>query len=123
MVVTPGVEVISDTAVEVDPQGKTVRLASGRIEPYDALLLATGSTPRLLPDTLPGLTAATEAGRVTTLHSLEDAVAVRDLLGTLGRPAQIVISGAGRAFYEEGQDEDSQDRAIKVRAYCVDGLD
>lgn len=81
-VVTPGVEVISDTAVEVDPQGKTVRLASGRIEPYDALLLATGST-RLLPDTLPGLTAATEAGRVTTLHSLEDAVAVRDLLGTL----------------------------------------
>lgn len=94
-VVTPGVEVISDTAVEVDPQGKTVRLASGRIEPYDALLLATGSTPRLLPDTLPGLTAATEAGRVTTLHSLEDAVAVRDLLGTLGRPAQIVISGAG----------------------------
>ena len=27
-VVTPGVEVISDTAVEVDPQGKTVRIAS-----------------------------------------------------------------------------------------------
>ena len=89
----PGVAAEADTAVDVDPENKTVRFASGRVEHYDALILATGSTPRLLEDTIPGATTGT--ARIPTLHSLEDAITVRDLIAGLGRPAQVVISGAG----------------------------
>ncbi|WP_341359055.1 FAD/NAD(P)-binding oxidoreductase [Georgenia sp. M64] len=90
----PGVAAIADTAVEVDPDTRTVRLESGRVEHYDALLITTGSAPR---DLGAGVTAAAVpgTGRVTALHSLRDAVAVRDLLAGLGRPGRIVISGAG----------------------------
>ena len=34
------------TATAVDPAGRTVSFADGTIEPYDALILATGSTAR-----------------------------------------------------------------------------
>ncbi|MEI3866389.1 NAD(P)/FAD-dependent oxidoreductase [Microbacterium sp. CCNWLW134] len=91
----PGVKITAgDTALEVDPEAKTVRFASGRVEHYDALVIATGSAPRHLHDTIPGA-AGTTLDRVRTLHSLDDAVAVRDLLASLGRPARVVISGAG----------------------------
>lgn len=90
----PGVEVtVADTALEVDPEAKTVRFASGRVEHYDALILATGSAPRVLHDTISGSAGTTD--RIRTLHSLDDAIAVRDLLASLGRPARVVISGAG----------------------------
>ncbi|WP_347125484.1 NAD(P)/FAD-dependent oxidoreductase [Microbacterium sp. SY138] len=91
----PGAEVVADTAVEVDTDARIVRLASGRIEEYDALVIATGSAPRLLGDGLGGATGHVQPGRITTLHSLDDAIAVRDFLADLGRPARVVISGAG----------------------------
>ncbi|WP_298866801.1 NAD(P)/FAD-dependent oxidoreductase [uncultured Microbacterium sp.] len=89
--VIPGVEALGDTVLEVDTDTKTVRFASGRVEDYDALILATGSVPRLPGDSVRGASS----DRITTLHSLDDAIAVRNLLTGLGRPAQVVISGAG----------------------------
>lgn len=90
--VIPGVAAISDTATKVDVDEQTVELASGRIESYNALLVATGSSPRWLES---GIVAGEVSGRVTSLHSLEDATRVRDFLATLNRPGHIVISGAG----------------------------
>ncbi|HBS74829.1 MAG TPA: ferredoxin reductase [Microbacterium sp.] len=89
----PGIDALLDTATEVDPAARTVRLASGRLEAYDALILATGSSPRSLESTIPA--AAVGSGRLTALHSLQDAITVRDLLAGLGRAGQVVISGAG----------------------------
>ena len=94
-VATRGVTVIADTGVAVDTTDQTVQLASGRQLDYDALIVATGSVPRGLDDTVPGVVAATASEALTTLHSLDDAIRVRDLLTSLGRPARVVISGAG----------------------------
>lgn len=41
--------VTDDPAVEIDPQGHLVTLASGRKASYGALLIATGAEPRTLP--------------------------------------------------------------------------
>lgn len=92
--VLPGLDAINDTAIEVDADARIVRLESGRTEHYDALLIATGSAPRDLDADL-AVAEATVTGRITALHSLHDAVTVRDLLASLGRPARVVISGAG----------------------------
>lgn len=60
----PDVEVLSDTAVEVDTSAKEVQLASGTRLSYDALIVATGSRPRMLPADVGGEDAVTDAGRV-----------------------------------------------------------
>lgn len=91
----PDVEVLSDTAVEVDTSAKEVQLASGTRLSYDALIVATGSRPRMLPADVGGEDAVTDAGRVGSLHSLEDALRVRRLLTGLGRPARVAIYGGG----------------------------
>ncbi len=41
-----GVRVVSERATALDPDKKILTLASGRQEPYDCLLVATGSSPR-----------------------------------------------------------------------------
>ncbi|HBR06779.1 MAG TPA: hypothetical protein DD766_07170 [Desulfovibrio sp.] len=41
-----GVRLVPERAVALDPDRKVLTLASGRTEPYDRLLLATGSSPR-----------------------------------------------------------------------------
>ena len=90
----PGVTLdAADTAVEVDTESNTVRFESERVERYDALVVATGSAPRLLnheiaPDN-------TRTKRIFSLHSTDDAAAIRDFLTAIGRPAELVISGAG----------------------------
>lgn len=91
----PEVELISDTAVEVDLAAREVQLDSGRHLNYDALIIATGSIPRALPDDVAGAAAALETGRVRALHSIEDALRVRELLGELGRRARVAIYGGG----------------------------
>lgn len=90
----PEVDVIADTAAEVDTAARTVRLSSrGRLV-YDALLVATGSAPRTLP-----LDVATEeamaSGRISVLHSLDDALSLRALLTGSDRPARVAIYGGG----------------------------
>ncbi|MFE7043817.1 FAD-dependent oxidoreductase [Streptomyces atratus] len=91
---TPGAPVVADTAQFIDTASRTVQLASGATLRYDSLIVATGSTPRDLDASVPGAAAAAEAGRLTSLYSLADAVRVRDLVDR-SDPASIVIFGAG----------------------------
>jgi NADPH-dependent 2,4-dienoyl-CoA reductase/sulfur reductase-like enzyme len=73
-------------AVAVDPAGTAVELDDGRTLSYDALLLATGGTPRRLGlpgEHLPG---------VFTLRSRSDAEALRTAVAASRR---VVIVGAG----------------------------
>jgi 3-phenylpropionate/trans-cinnamate dioxygenase ferredoxin reductase subunit len=72
-------------AVGLDVAGRTVALHDGERVEFDGLVIATGSSPRRLPNqpNLPG---------VFTFRTLDDALAVRELLA--GRP-RVVIVGAG----------------------------
>ena len=82
-----GVEwLLGETATRLDPAARTITLGGGRELRTDAVVVATGATPRRLPGT-EGL-----AG-IHTLRTLDDAVALRADL-TAGSPRLVVI-GAG----------------------------
>jgi len=68
---------------------RTVELADGTTLPYDGLVIATGASPRRLPDQ-PAATG------VLAMRTLADSVELRRLL-TLqrDRPARLVVIGAG----------------------------
>ncbi|MCM3577975.1 NAD(P)/FAD-dependent oxidoreductase [Micrococcus luteus] len=89
-----GVETIADTVRGIDPRSRDVHLDSGKSRTYDALIIASGSRPRTLDETILGRDQALSAGRLTALHSIADAVRVRDLIGTT-RPARVLILGGG----------------------------
>lgn len=91
----PDVPLFADTARVVDVQARTVELQSGARMDFDALIVATGSTPRGLDPELRGLGAAVETQRVTTLHSMEDAVRVNKILAQSPHPARVILLGAG----------------------------
>lgn len=72
-------------AVGLDVAGRTVHLADGTAEPYDACIVATGATPRMLPNPS-GLTG------VHAVRTLDDALALRADLASAPR---VVVVGAG----------------------------
>jgi 3-phenylpropionate/trans-cinnamate dioxygenase ferredoxin reductase subunit len=74
------------SAVAIDPAGKEVVLADGRVVPYERLLLATGRRVRRL--SLPG----TAGGRVHYLRTLADA---RRLRARLTPGARLLVIGGG----------------------------
>ena len=74
-------------ATALDPRAHTVDLADGTRLDYDAVLLATGSTPRTLP--LPGH----ELPGVMTLRRLDDSDALAARLRDGGQ--RLVVMGAG----------------------------
>lgn len=74
-------------ATQLDPAGHAVELDDGRRLPYDAVLLATGATPRTIP--LPG----SQLPGVMTLRRLEDSDALAARLRGGGR--RLVVIGAG----------------------------
>jgi len=79
--------VLLGTAVaDVDPSGHDVTLETGRPLRYDKLLLATGSTPRLLP--LPGI----DVQGVQTLRNVEDSDAIA---AAIKRGDRLAIIGGG----------------------------
>jgi 3-phenylpropionate/trans-cinnamate dioxygenase ferredoxin reductase subunit len=92
---TADVEWLShDEAVALDPARREVRLASGKLLSYRALVIATGSRPRPwpgIPRPMPD--------RVVTLHTSKDAARLRSLLGwsgnIQGRRGRVIILGAG----------------------------
>lgn len=89
-----GAEVIADTVRGIDPRSRDVHLDSGKSRTYDALIITSGSRPRTLDETILGRDQALNAGRLTTLHSIADAVRVRDVLAT-ARTARVLILGGG----------------------------
>jgi 3-phenylpropionate/trans-cinnamate dioxygenase ferredoxin reductase subunit len=74
------------SALSIDRAGKTLALSDGSTLGYDALILATGSTPRVLT------IAGHELDGVLTLRSLADA----DVMRSLAQPgAKLAVIGAG----------------------------
>jgi 3-phenylpropionate/trans-cinnamate dioxygenase ferredoxin reductase subunit len=74
----------------IDRAAKTVRLADGATLPYEKLVLATGSTPRLLP--LPGA----DANGVLALRSRDDASAIAARMAVcLEKNLPVVVIGGG----------------------------
>lgn len=61
---------LGSQAIAVDPKGRAVTLADGRIERYDQLVLATGARPWIPP--IPGAMRAD----ILTLRTLDDAQAL-----------------------------------------------
>jgi NADPH-dependent 2,4-dienoyl-CoA reductase/sulfur reductase-like enzyme len=90
----PGVHEMSDTlgvdvrlgspATHLDVEARTVSVGA-EVLSFDALVIATGATPRRLPDT-------THLRGVHTLRTLDDARAIR---GALDDGARTVVIGAG----------------------------
>jgi len=81
-----GIEYLAEqTAVGGSLNDHCLRLDSGRTIPFDRLVLATGSTPRMLPD-------VPRAANILTLRSLQDAIVVKEQLEDANR---ILIVGAG----------------------------
>lgn len=90
----PNVRFLSDTADSVDTETHRVRLTSATPLDYDSLIVATGSSPRHLPATVTGAAEAHTSGAVTTLHSLRDALYIRQALGT-GQKKHVLLYGGG----------------------------
>jgi 3-phenylpropionate/trans-cinnamate dioxygenase ferredoxin reductase subunit len=81
------IEVVTGRAVEMlDVRGGHIRLDGGDVVPFDAAVLATGAAPRRLD--IPG---ADLAG-VHYLRTVDDAVVLREAIGSAGR---VAIVGAG----------------------------
>jgi NADPH-dependent 2,4-dienoyl-CoA reductase/sulfur reductase-like enzyme len=72
-------------AAGLDAQARSLRLDDGDELHYDQLVIATGSTPRMLP-------AFARFGNVSTLRTLDDS---RRLRALLAERARLVIVGAG----------------------------
>lgn len=91
----PAVELrLSDAVVAVDTQARTVTSANGTVTPYDALVLATGSTPFVPP--VPG---ATGQGRFV-YRTVEDLEAIKQYAETSRRG---VVIGGGLLGLEAAQ--------------------
>lgn len=73
------------SAIGLDTEKKCVRLSDGDEEPYDKLIIATGSRARTLP-------AQPHLARVFTVRTLGDSMALRD---ALRRRPKVAIVGGG----------------------------
>ncbi|TJW43420.1 MAG: NAD(P)/FAD-dependent oxidoreductase, partial [Mesorhizobium sp.] len=70
----------------IDAAGRRLEISGGGVLPFDRLILATGSRPRMLP--LPG----SELSGVVSLRSLADARLIRELSA---QSEDVVILGGG----------------------------
>ena len=78
--------VAGDPVVSIDRAARTVASKAGRIEPYDRLLIATGSDPFVLP--VPG----NDLRGVVTFRDMDD---VDAMLDAAGRGGSAVVIGGG----------------------------
>jgi nitrite reductase (NADH) large subunit len=82
-----GIALVSgDPVVQIDREHKRVVAASGRIEPYDRLLIATGSDPFIIP--VPGK----DLPGVVTFRDLDD---VDKMLAAAEQGGDAVVIGGG----------------------------
>ncbi|WP_457105101.1 NAD(P)/FAD-dependent oxidoreductase [Methylobacterium sp. P5_C11] len=79
---------LGNPAVGLDREACTVRLADGRVLPYDRLLIATGTRARPWPNPHEGRLAG-----VFTLRGRDDAAALRRALAA--GPKRVLVIGAG----------------------------
>jgi 3-phenylpropionate/trans-cinnamate dioxygenase ferredoxin reductase subunit len=98
------------TATAIDAGAKTVTFADGVVEPYDTLILATGSTARKLA--LPGA----ERPDLLELRTLEDAERLKAVLGPGKR---LAVVGGGYVGLEAA----ASARALGAEAVVVERMD
>lgn len=93
----PRTTLLTGRAERLDTQRRTVVLEGGNDLSYDAVLIATGARPRLLPRRERNA-AAELRDRVTPLRTYDDAERIRRVLAQIGtnpgRPARVGIVGA-----------------------------
>ena len=82
------IHVVTARVEEIHAQSKYVTLTGGRNFGYSSLLIATGSAPSGLPESLPGR----DFDGVRTLHRLQDYL---DLRRRLGEVYEAVVIGSG----------------------------
>ncbi|HJP73784.1 MAG TPA: nitrite reductase large subunit NirB [Pseudonocardiaceae bacterium] len=82
---------LGEAAVAIDREARTVRTTSGAVQPYDALVLATGSKPFVPP--IPGhdLPGCFVYRTIDDLDAIHDAV--KAAASTPGRAAAMVLGG------------------------------
>ncbi|WP_298743430.1 FAD-dependent oxidoreductase [uncultured Brevundimonas sp.] len=98
------------TATAIDAAAKTVSFADGTVEPYDALILATGSTARKL--TIPGA----DRPELLELRTLADAERLKAALGP-GR--RLAVVGGGYVGLEAA----ASARALGAGAVVLERMD
>ena len=98
------------TAIAIDPPARTVTFADGTVEPYDALILATGSTARRLA--IPGA----DRPDLMELRTLADA---ERLKGVLGPGHRLAIVGGGYVGLEAA----ASARALGAEAVVIERMD
>ncbi|WP_299563079.1 FAD-dependent oxidoreductase [uncultured Mycolicibacterium sp.] len=89
----PGVRLVVDTAVHIDPAARTVQLAAGPALRYDWLIYAAGSVAA--PPEVPGA-----AEFAYPIAELEDAERLRAALERAGAQAPVVVAGGGTTGIE-----------------------
>ena len=112
----PQADFIADTAEHVDPETREVHLASGATIHYDSLIVATGSRARGLDASVSGVEQAAKAGTLTALHSLPDAVRIREAVLACGKSARVAIYGAGLTASETASALQGQGHQISLIA-------
>lgn len=75
---------LGHAAVALDHECRQVRLADGSAEHYDAVVIATGTKPRQVPNPL-------QLSGIHTLRTLDDAIALRTVLDA--EPRVVVVGG------------------------------
>lgn len=98
------------TATAIDAAGKTVTFADGTVEPYDVLILATGSTARRLA--LPGA----DRPDLLELRTLVDA---EKLKAALGPGKRLAVVGGGYVGLEAA----ASARALGAEAVVIERMD
>lgn len=98
------------TATAVDAAGKTVAFADGTVEPYDVLILATGSTARRLA--IPGA----DRPDLLELRTLVDA---EKLKAALGPGKRLAVVGGGYVGLEAA----ASARALGAEAVVIERMD
>jgi 3-phenylpropionate/trans-cinnamate dioxygenase ferredoxin reductase subunit len=91
----PQADFLADAAELIDPDARRIHLSSGATIAYDSLIVATGSRARRLDVDILGAEQAAAAGTLSALHSLEDAVRIRDAVLARRKPTRVAIYGGG----------------------------
>ena len=112
----PQADFVADTAQYVDSETREVHLASGATIAYDSLIVATGSRARGLDVNFTGAKEAAQAGTLFTLHSLDDALRIREAIFACGKPARVAIFGAGLTASETASALQAQGHKISLIA-------
>ena len=84
------IEVLGHQAVRLDVEGRQVEIDDGSVLNADAVILATGASPRRLP----GTEELSQRDGLFTLRTLDDSLALRAALIAV-ESARVVVIGAG----------------------------